>query len=49
MLRGPQVTIYNAEGKLANREIKITTAPRDWWTRAATAISWRRKSTNRPK
>ncbi len=26
VLRGPQVTIYNAEGKLANREIKITTA-----------------------
>jgi glucosamine--fructose-6-phosphate aminotransferase (isomerizing) len=26
VLRGPDVTIYNAEGKRANREIKITTA-----------------------
>ncbi|MGA9797045.1 MAG: glutamine--fructose-6-phosphate transaminase (isomerizing) [Rhizomicrobium sp.] len=26
VLRGPHVTIYNADGKLANREIKITTA-----------------------
>ena len=50
VVAGPEVAIFDAEGRPANREIKITTRlRRRWWTRAATAISWRRKSTSSPK